>query len=123
MLNLLEGFDVTSTGKPRVDAIIKDPKKYNATVTVLNLSPERVQVLMAKAQGTDAKRAIKRREAMPGFRAKIDNLKKLMQQGVKFNVPFIEVSSGGGIQDGYHRTIAAQELNIKKIPFVTVKRK
>ena len=118
-----ESFNVQTTGKTRIDNLIHNADKMKADVKIQNVTPERAQNLMAKAQGTTGKRAVERREKMPGFRDKIDALKKLMKKGVKLNLPYVETTAGGNTQDGFHRTIAAQELGIKKIPFAIIKHK
>ena len=119
---IIESFNNDSTGNSRIDKIIKNPELYKATVTIRVMKPERIQELMAKAQGTTSQKAIERRKKMPGFISKINNLKKLINQGVKLDTPFIEVTSSGSIQDGFHRTIVAQELGITKMPFILIKR-
>lgn len=112
-----------STGKPRVDKIIDSPEKHNAEVTVKDITPKRARELMAKGQGTTEKKAVARREKMPGFRENIDYLKGLIENGTPMNMPYVEMTSGGSVQDGFHRTIAAEELGIKKIIFALVKHK
>lgn len=116
-------FNTQTSGKPRIDNLIHNAERMRADVKIQNVTPARAQELMAKAQGTTGKRAVERREKMPGFREKIDNLKKLIEKGLKLDVPYVEITSSGSTQDGFHRTIAAQELGIKKMPFVVIKHK
>ena len=116
-----QNFNTQTTGRVRIDNIIHNAERHKANVEIKNITPEKAQQIMAKAQNTTAKKAVQRREKMPGFRQKVDNLKDLMKKGVKLNVPFVELTASGNIQDGFHRTIESQELGIKKIPFAIIK--
>ena len=118
-----ENFNKETTGKVRIDNLIHNADKMKADVKIQDVTPEKAQNMMAKAQGTTGKRAVERREKMPNYRQKIDSLKTLMKKGVKLNIPYVEITASGRTQDGFHRTIAAQELGIKKIPFAIIKHK
>jgi hypothetical protein len=76
---------------------------------------------MAKGQGTTAPKAVARRMKQGG-QGKIDNLVRVMKKGTKMDMPVIEYARGGFSQDGFHRSMAAKEMGIKKIPVLVIHR-
>lgn len=50
----------------------------------------------------------------------VEKLQKLMENGGKMDMPYLNVGSGGGEQEGRHRAMAAYNLGMEKIPVLYV---
>jgi len=51
---------------------------------------------------------------------KIENLKKLVKQGIKIPIPYLNYSGGELSQEGRHRAYLAKELGIEQIPVLII---
>lgn len=115
-----EGFSTTTTGtsyydnflNPKDLAYMQDAKRK--TGYIAEMSPDeyidRVARQVFKKPRYVAERGLDSEN--------INNYAKMMQEGTKFDMPYLEISYGN--QEGRHRAMAAKKLGIEKIPVLVV---
>ena len=94
------------------------PKYSNMSAEVVNMSPEQYFKYCAQIQGTtyDQQFSYLRKEV-------VDKLIGLMDGGVKMDMPYLNFVKGETSQEGRHRTKAAMDLGIKRIPVLIIDNK
>lgn len=94
------------------------PKYSNMSAEVVNMSPEQYFKYCAQIQGTtyDQQFSYLRKEV-------VDKLTGLMDGGVKMDMPYLNFIKGETSQEGRHRTKAAMDLGIKRIPVLIIDNK
>ena len=117
-----EIFNVNSTGHRIHDGIISKPEEFpHIKSGIKYMSPAAAMKAMAKGQNKSLKQIIDRRMSKGGEEI-IKKIASDLKSGIKYDVPVMDYAVGGFRQDGYHRLLAAQALNIKSVPIFIIHR-
>jgi hypothetical protein len=116
----VKGFNTTTTDMPHYDNILADPlyfKKNKKIIFSIELmSPDIYLFKTKKGFKTFGKEEVWRQDE------KAEEYAKLMKKGVKFPMLVLDFSTKNFNQEGRHRAIAANILNIKKVPVMIVRK-
>ncbi len=127
-------FDVTETGIPVFDSAIREPenryKKHTAEFRAL--SPEELMELQYRIFETGYYERVS--PHIPGekkfwrsvVRSNVEHLKEEMREGEAFKSFVVEKDEEGELtdyQEGRHRLVALQELDVDKVPVFIARKK
>ena len=102
--------------------MVANPEKYpRIHYEIKHMSPLAAMQAMAKGQNRSLKQIVDRRMKL-GAADKIKVIADNMRTGTKYDIPLLDYAPGGFNQDGYHRLLAAQELDIKSVPILVINR-
>lgn len=113
----MEGFG-TKTDIPAIDSALAKPEYYatekNEVVTIEIMSPSEYLDRADKILGLTREESLRVIE-----QELVDRYSKMMQEGVDFNVPYLDYKRGE--QEGRQRAYAAQKAGITEMPVAIVR--